>query len=314
MDFSVINEFRGWYKLASKTLNNPFSTFLFRIGLKNNVIIKTKSLGDFKLKNNNLKAELISQIMKFQYYVLVEGVSERNINLFCELINSICDDYDYIEFQGIKYWKSDLITVLCEPLYEEGNIIFDNLENTVVIDVGANIGDTALYFANQGCEVYAFEAVPDIYDVAVKNIQLNPSLSDKIHIFNKAVSDKNETIEISYSGLSSSRYVETGKKYDIEAIPLNLIIEKLMDKDITPTLLQMDCEGSEFDIIPNSDLSMFEELSIEYHSMYTGIDKKIIIDSLENQGFEIKGIFKAPTIGIKLDDVGIIHAIKKNDY
>ena len=311
MDFSVFNDLIRWYKLASKTLDNAFSTFLFRIGLKNAVVVKTKTLGNFKIKNTHLKAELISQIMRFQQYVLLEDVSPKNIGLFSELMNSICDDEDYIEFEGIKYWKCDLITVLCEPLYEEGNIIFDNLKDAVVIDVGANIGDTALYFANQGCEVYAFEAVLDIYDLAVKNIELNPSLSEKIHIFNKAVSDKNETIEICYSGLSSSRYVETGKKYSVEAIPLKQIVKKLMDNNITPTLLQMDCEGSEFDIIPNSDLTMFDELAIEYHSIYTGVDRRVIIDSLKNQGFEIKGISKAPDVGIKIEDIGIIHAINK---
>ena len=74
----------------------------------------------------------------------------------------------------------------------------------------------------------------------------------------------------------------------------------------------MDCEGSEFDIIPNSDLSMFKELSIEYHSVYRGINKDVLLDSLKGQGFEIKGIYKAPGTDIKLEDIGIIHAINKN--
>ena len=312
MDLSVINDFSRWIKLASKTLNNVFPTFLLRIGLKKECVVKTKTIGNFNVKNNFLKVELISQIMRFQYYALNNDVSKDTVNSFRELMTSLCDDKDFIEFDGVKYWKSNLITVLCEPLFEEGNIIFDNMENSVVIDVGANIGDTALYFANQGCEVYAFEAVPDIYEMAIKNVELNPSLSKKIHIFNKAVSDKNETIQISYSGLSSSRYVDGAKKYDIEAISLNHIINELKKRDITPTLLQMDCEGSEFDIIPNSDFSMFKELSIEYHSVYRGINKDVLLDSLKDQGFEIKGIYKAPGTDIKLEDIGIIHAINKN--
>lgn len=61
-------------------------------------------------------------------------------------------------------------------------------ENKILIDIGANIGDTPLYFANKGYEVYAFEPLPHIAKIAGENIELNPNLKNKITYVNKAVS------------------------------------------------------------------------------------------------------------------------------
>jgi hypothetical protein len=52
----------------------------------------------------------------------------------------------------------------------------------------------------------------------------------------------------------------------------------------------MDCEGSEYDIIKNTDLSMFNEIIVEYHAFLTGLNPKILINKLKNQGFKVKKI------------------------
>ena len=85
-----------------------------------------------------------------------------------------------------------------------GNAPFENLKNKVIIDIGANIGDTSLLFANEGSEVYSYEPVPPIYEIALRNIKLNPDLENKVHLFNKAVSDKEGTIEIKFGGDGTS--------------------------------------------------------------------------------------------------------------
>ena len=72
----------------------------------------------------------------------------------------------------------------------------------------------------------------------------------------------------------------------------------------------MDCEGSEFDIVPISDLTIFEEVCIEHHQKMAGKDHKILIDELINQGFEIKN--KISWDISSFDEIGIIHAVNKN--
>lgn len=78
-----------------------------------------------------------------------------------------------------------------------------------VVDIGANVGDSSLYFAAKGAShVYAFEPLPLAYAVALENIKLN-HLENKITLCNGAVGSKEgkikvtSYIDINYSGLFS---------------------------------------------------------------------------------------------------------------
>ncbi len=58
----------------------------------------------------------------------------------------------------------------------------------VIIDVGANIGETALNMAKQGANVTAIEANPETYKLLLHNIDLNKEL--KVGALNVGVADK----------------------------------------------------------------------------------------------------------------------------
>jgi len=60
-----------------------------------------------------------------------------------------------------------------------------DLKDKVIVDVGAFVGDTALYYANFGAIVYAYEPHPVNFYWLKKNIELNPQLKDRIKIFNE---------------------------------------------------------------------------------------------------------------------------------
>src|SRR6478752_3984009 len=59
---------------------------------------------------------------------------------------------------------------------------------TNVVDVGANIGTTAIPFARAGYDVLAIEAVPSTYEMLVANVQRN-GVADKVRCVNAAVSE-----------------------------------------------------------------------------------------------------------------------------
>ncbi|AYN75621.1 FkbM family methyltransferase [Saccharolobus solfataricus] len=62
-----------------------------------------------------------------------------------------------------------------------------DVKNREVVDVGANIGDTPIWFSINGARhVYAFEPLPEIYSLALENIKLN-GIEDKINIINAGV-------------------------------------------------------------------------------------------------------------------------------
>ena len=96
-------------------------------------------------------------------------------------------------------------------------------KDRVIIDVGANSGDTALYFASKGAKVYAFEPVKEYFDMALKNLDLNPELSKNIKIFNYGVSYKKGKLNIGAMD-SVSSYISQNDSYEVDIISLNDIV------------------------------------------------------------------------------------------
>lgn len=299
-----------WLKLDFEFVKNPIDLLLFRLGFKNEILLKSKKLGNFQLMDNENKITSIGLFLDLQKS---EKLNENKENLI-KFFNALFKNENSINLNGINYLNNKEISILKESFLGEGNSPFSSdLKDKIIVDIGGNIGDTALQFAKQGAEVYSFEPVPPIYDIALKNIDLNPDLKDKIHFYNYAISNKKGEIDIAYGGegtsAGSSTYSKKGKVYKVNTITLKDILSNLCPN---VDLLQMDCEGSEYDIIPNSNLSMFKEIIIEYHQFITGIDYHVLLENLEKQGFIIDEIFPCPGEIFSINQVGIIRAINKN--
>lgn len=305
----IISNFIQFLRLSLNGVKNPISLLLFRLGLKNKILINTKNLGCFLLEDNPNKIKNIRFILETQEKIDI--INNQKISELKDLINQFISDSDILIYDGIKFLKNDdVINALLEDFLEDGNSPFIcSLKDKVIIDIGANIGDTALKFAKQGAIVYAFEPVPPVYEMALKNIELNPSLKDCIHFFNYAVFNKKGNIEISYMGEGTSlgssvfKLDRGGEVFNVPSITMQDIFDMM---EYTPNLLQMDCEGSEYEIIPNADLSSFEEVIIEYHRRG---NRQTIIDYLNKFGFNVE-IFSAPMQNADLNHIGILHGFK----
>jgi len=87
--------------------------------------------------------------------------------------------------------------------------------------VGANISDTAIYFAlKYARHVYAFEPYPYSYSIAKKNIRLN-HLEDKIALLNEGCGrSRFITIKEDYENTGSTdlKNFKEGKKMRIESL------------------------------------------------------------------------------------------------
>lgn len=82
---------------------------------------------------------------------------------------------------------------------------YDLNKNDIVIDVGASIADSSLYFfAKEGYKVISFEPVPEVFKIGQENLKLNPSYSKKINYINKAVTNKEGKVRIKYNGMEKS--------------------------------------------------------------------------------------------------------------
>lgn len=183
-----------------------------------------------------------------------------------------------------------------------------------VVDIGANIGDTAIYFALKSAKhVYAFEPYPYSYGLALKNIKLN-ELQDKITLLNEGCGGKETRIKIdsNYQSTANTDLKKFIKGKEIRITTLGDLLKRF--KITYPTILKIDCEGCEYAVLlkaSNDVLKKFEQIQIEYHHGYLNLKKK-----LEDAGFRV--VAKFPEYGINQEVenkemlMGFIYAQKQN--
>lgn len=124
---------------------------------------------------------------------------------------------------------------------------------TVVVDMGMNIGAASLYFAGQDSvsHVYAFEPFPDTFKRAMENLNLNTNeITKKISAFQVAVSDYEgeQKVSISKDGMGwrslydhSEKTPEVTVKCQKASVIMNKIFAENPGKRV---VLKIDTEGS----------------------------------------------------------------------
>jgi len=159
------------------------------------------------------------------------------------------------------------------------------VKNRFVIDIGANIGDSSIYFALCGAKkVIALEPFPKNNQTAQKNIEANHLLNKIILILAGCSKEKSEIIINSEQEGAGSATDETNSGIKVPFITLeNLVNQYDIPND---SVMKIDCEGCEYDVIMSSSKSLlrkFTHIEVEYHYGYRNLEKK-----LEECGFKIK--------------------------
>lgn len=283
-----------------KFIKNQMSCLLFKFGLKKEVDAEfknsTKKIKDVKLLNKimscmpSIMPEAVEDYTQFYYelFSFKEVVEWEGLNI----VNLYSEEYDFIKAPFFEFY-----------LPGHYNSVKIDYKNRTVIDIGSFIGDTALYFASQGAEVYGFEPVKKNYDFSFKLKELNPGIKDKLYFYNYGVSDKRGNLTIDTMN-STNDYRNSTDSYDVDIITLEDILN---DYNIKPDILKIDCEGCEYNIILNTDLSMFNDIIFEHHAIYVKKDYNILIDELSKQGFKIRKLKDSHS---NFEELGLIHAYK----
>ena len=181
----------------------------------------------------------------------------------------------------------------------------------MVIDVGAFVGGTAMYFILKGAgRVIAIEPLPANYEELLDNIHLN-GIEGRIITINAMVSSRRMIVEIPTNvpiyirggSIGEFRRHGAGSYVNIESITISDIINRF-GIDPNDAVLKIDCEGCEFDVILNDydHVRLFREFIFEYHSY--AVNKPV--DDLLNV---LSRDYKCNIKGNK--DLGIMHCIKK---
>jgi len=139
-----------------------------------------------------------------------------------------------------------LIEIFAEDQYEVPEVL-SGLRGREVVDVGANVGDSALYFVLNGAKkVIAVEPLPNVARCAEENVRLSGA-TDKVRVLNAALSNEPASVPCDYDVFSSGAF-STLKGSGPCRVP-GVTLDDLLDMIDDPYLLKMDCEGCEAQVI-----------------------------------------------------------------
>jgi len=161
---------------------------------------------------------------------------------------------------------------------------YDRLEvkGKRVLDVGASIGDTAVYFTLRGAkQVVAFEPYPFPYSYALKNVEANGLKNVKV--VNAGVSGHDGTVKVTRGETTTLDDLKASDEPDAVEVPiysLDRVLEEYGPFDVMKT----DCEGCEYDAIASSKgIGEIKQIQIAYH-----YGPERLLEALKSAGFEVK--------------------------
>jgi FkbM family methyltransferase len=163
---------------------------------------------------------------------------------------------------------------------------WDSLEvhGKVVVDVGANIGDSAVYFCLRGAErVISLEPFPQTRRLAIANVRHN-GFQSRVLTVNAACGAVDGSISVDpskRSNVSSSLAAHPGS-VEVPRISLSTLVKHFT---LSRAVLKMDCEGCEYESILSADsdvLRQFDQIAIEFHRGYAPL-----VSKLRGAGFDV---------------------------
>ena len=158
-------------------------------------------------------------------------------------------------------------------------------KNSVVVDIGANIGVFALYALSNGAShVEAIEPCKEAYETMKINIEKN-GFMNKVNINKIAIGDKDNSFAlISKKSSPYNSIINEVNLPDTEKVNMTTL-DKALNKIKQIDLLKMDCEGAEYLIFPTltkNFLDKVNEIRMEFHG-----NLNELISSLNYQPFKI---------------------------
>lgn len=176
---------------------------------------------------------------------------------------------DYrIYYQNIGTLKVQLETIFEHQIYQPLHV---DKTNPYIIDCGANIGVSVMYFKSifPQSEIIAFEPEPVVYDTLVSNIKLNcisnvTTIKSALNniVENKIlISDENDSSKL----LLFDNHHKNKNSINIDKIVRCELLSEYLNKPVD--FLKMNIEGAEINVLNEigSKICNIKEAVIEYH-------------------------------------------------
>jgi len=211
------------------------------------------------------------------YYYSRFGIKGASLAIKARLFNS--EEIIEVKRPGIKFpfylrcLTSDI--VVSDQVFVDLEYDFQLKESPkVIVDTGANIGLTSIYFANKypDAQIIAIEPENGNYEALKKNV----SPYTNIRTINAALWNKNEEINL----IDPGRHGNCGFRTDSKESPVDnnypvcqqiqaITIDKIMEEYqlVSIDILKLDIEGAEIEVFSTSDswIGKVNALIIELH-------------------------------------------------
>lgn len=193
--------------------------------------------------------------------------------------------------------------IFLSDVYEINSLKNELNENSIVMDIGANVGFFSFLVLSKVKvkKIFSFEPIPTNIQIFNQTISENELVKAHVQLTQAAVTGSEQNgIELFLDGnneLTENASVFSGfesthsTKVSVPSISFTKILKENNIEQVD--FLKMDCEGSEFDIVYNTDSSLIKKVRkmiVEVHDV-EGDPKNNITDFnsyLQSIGFETR--------------------------
>lgn len=184
---------------------------------------------------------------------------------------------DYIDARSTYH---QYMTIIKKEIYDISALV---PKPEIIIDCGANIGVSTLYFAKKypSAEIIALEPQLDAFTTLEKNL----SGHQHVKLINKAIWSSETTLRFNSVPSDASSITtapESSRQVEVKATTLSSYLDRPVD------LLKIDIEGAEYEVLKSIEEKMpnIRNIFIECHiSDLSGGDLNTILVSLSKNGF-----------------------------
>ncbi len=287
----------NFFKKYERDINNDFNIVAFIDQKKKGwyagkKIIKLRDAKDFAFDRIIIMVKSIQECIKIAKEMLNDGIEYKSIILGYSrygIYSKTIDEMSIVN-DGRIYLKFDDASIIVESEDEFNNVyeIFadqiysysvNNAKRDIVINVGMNIGGSALYFAEQKNvdRVYGYEPFRKTFIKAENNLRYYLDIG-KINAFQYGISSENEIRFVSLNVDKQAEQIEMRKASEV----FEPIFNEYPHHNI---ILKMDCAGEEYKILEelmqSGILEKFKFIMLEWHCK----GKERFLDCLKNAGF-----------------------------
>ncbi|MBO8242381.1 FkbM family methyltransferase [Prochlorococcus marinus XMU1410] len=191
--------------------------------------------------------------------------------------------------------------VVIDGFYEKlllDNIMFflgslkENTENWCFFDIGANIGNHSIYFADHVKEVHSFEPNPTVFKI----LQINSGFKKNINCYNFGLGEKKDkyNLNLNQENIAASFVDEENKNKDNiqDSISINIdTLDNLLENFNKVDLVKIDVEGFEENVLKGGKKFFKKFKPIILFEQLAELDKEkdlnIVSNLLLKQGYEL---------------------------